>query len=222
MRARSFALTAVLLAAVTGCASTGPQHSGFIKDEPVMQEQKDADGTVSRSVSPALSPGAYKAVLVDPVQLYPAPQPSEKVDAATLKQIQGYMDQAWRRELGKRVELAKSPGPGVARVRTALTGVKAESADLAFYQYLPVALAATAAAEVAGLRSKDVRLFVEAEVTDSLSGERLAVAVREGTGENIKVKGGAQDKVTLQTVKPLIDQLAASGATVLASSMQGR
>ena len=61
---------------------------------------------------------------------------------------------------------------------------------------------------------------MEVEVTDSVTGERLAVAVREGTGE--KIKGGSQDKVTLQTVKPLVDQLAASGATVLASSMQGR
>jgi hypothetical protein len=219
MCARSVVLTAVLLA-VTGCASTGPQHSGFIQNEPVMQEQKDAEGTVSRYVSPALSTGAFKAVLVDPVQFYPAPQPSEKVDAATLKQIQGYLDQAWRRELGTRIGLASGPGPGVARVRTALTGVKAESADLKPYQYLPAALVATAAAEAAGLRSKDVRLFVEVEVTDSVTGERLAVAVREGSGE--KIKGGAQDKVTLQTVRPLIDQLAASGATVLASAMQGR
>lgn len=218
--ARTFAITVVLLAGVTGCASTGPQHSGFIRNEPAMQEQKDAEGTVRRYVSPALSTGAYKSVLVDPVQLYPAPQPSDKVDAATLKQIQGYLDQAWRRELGNRVGLASGPGPGVARVRTALTGVKAESADLKPYQYLPAALVATAAAEAAGMRSKDVRLFVEVEVTDSVTGERLAVAVREGTGE--KIKGGAQDKVTLQTVKPLIDQLAAGGATALASAMQGR
>lgn len=70
------------------------------------------------------------------------------------------------------------------------------------------------------MRSKDVRLFVEVEVTDSVTGERLAVAVREGTGE--KIKGGAQDKVTRQTVKPVIDQLAAGGATALASAMQGR
>lgn len=219
MHARSVALTAVLLA-VTGCASTGPQHSGFIQNEPVMQEEKDAEGTVHRYVSPRLSSGAYTKVLVEPVQLYPEPQPSEKVDAATLRQVRDHMDQAWRRELGKRVGLASGPGPGVARVRTALTGVKAESASLKPYQYLPVALVATAAAEAGGLRSKDVRLFVEVEVTDSVTGERLAVAVREGTGE--KIKGGSHDKVTLQTVKPLVDQLAASGATVLASSMQGR
>jgi len=46
---------------------------------------------------------------------------------------------------------------------------------------------ATAAAEAAGLRSKEVRVFVEVEATDSLTGERLAVAVREGTGEKIKI-----------------------------------
>jgi hypothetical protein len=209
-----------MLAGVTGCASTGQQHSGFIKNEPAMEEQRDAEGTVRRYVSPALASGAYQKVLVDPVELYPPPQPSERVDASTLKQIQGYMDQAWRRELGKRVELAGTPGPGVARVRTALTGVKAESADLAPYQYLPAALVATAAAEAAGLRSKEVRVFVEVEATDSLTGERLAVAVREGTGEKIKI--GSKDKVTLETVKPLIDQLAAGGATVLASQIRGR
>ena len=104
--ARTFAVTVVLLAAVSGCASTAPQHSGFIRNEPAMQEEKDTEGTVQRYVSPKLSSGAYKKVLVEPVQLYPEPQPSDKVDAATLRQVRDYMDQALRRELGKRVGLA--------------------------------------------------------------------------------------------------------------------
>lgn len=56
--------------------------------------------------------------------------------------------------------------------------------------------------EAAGVRKHDVELFVEAEMTDSVTGEVLARGVREAKG--VDVKGKAQ--LTLEDAKPQIDQ----------------
>ena len=63
-------------AAVAGCATSSGEHSGFLKDYSQLAPAKDATGEpVMRYVSPKLTSGAYKKVLIDPVQFYPTPQP---------------------------------------------------------------------------------------------------------------------------------------------------
>lgn len=213
-----FPLWVLLWGVMVSGSAAAEEYSGFIKDMPELEEQKGDDGVIARYVSPRLSSGEYTKVLLEPVQIFPEPEPSDKVDAATLKQAEQYLDESMRREVGKRVMLTDTPGPGVVRVRLALTGAKAEAAELKPYQYVPVALLLNVAADAAGVKKKDAKLYGEAELLDSVSGERLGVVVRESRGQQMKQAG---DTVTLDSVKPLIDEIAERAAENLARALGG-
>lgn len=209
------ALGAALLAACasqpTSVAKDG-QYSGFLGDYSGLKETKDAAGeTVLRYVSPKLKPGAYQKLIIDPTQYYPAPQPTEQVSATTLEDIRRYMDKDLHDKLGARVTLTSQPGPGVLRLRPAITAAAPQTAGLKPYQYLPIAFVATS---VIG-RAQEARLNAEFEVVDSVTGERMGASVRQGVGA--KLSG---DKLTLKDVQPLIDRWANAGASFVASQMK--
>jgi len=108
-------------------------------------------------------------------------------------------------EIQRIMPVVDQSGDGVLRLRIALTGVGKEAKNLKAYQYVPVALALTGARAAAGRHPHEAKLFLEAEIQDSVSGERLAIAVRGGTGERVaKIKEG--QNVTLEAVKPLLDR----------------
>jgi hypothetical protein len=58
-------------------------------------------------------------------------------------------------------------------------------------------------------------IVIEVEGTDSVTGELLAQRVRLGTGERLARVAG-QQVITLDTVKPLLDELAAGAFPELA------
>lgn len=139
LKSRLIATSLACAASLAGCATnTPPQYSGFIKNVPPLAEEKDDAGITYRYTVPKLI--SYCQVLLDPVQLYPEPEPSEQIDMATLRGIRSYLDQALRTKIATRGDLAYAPGPKIARVRVALTSVTAESAALKPYQYIPLAL----------------------------------------------------------------------------------
>jgi hypothetical protein len=158
--------------------------------------------------------------MIERVAFYPPPQPSAEVDAATLNEISNYLDQQLRKKVGERVPVVDKPGPGVVRMRTAITGVAEERAGLKPYQYIPVALVLTAAKEAAGRRAKDATIQAEVELLDSVSSQPLGAAVKRGTGES--VKAGEGSKLTLEHVKPVLDKWAQVAADFAASNLRPR
>jgi hypothetical protein len=201
---------AVISMFVFGCAGTTPkqdQYSGYLKNYSQLQQEKDPKGdVVLRFISPRFSPQKYKKVIIEPVQYYPEPQPSEHVTADTLKQIKDYVDQALRFKVGKKLQVVEQSGADTLRLRVALTAVEKSNEGLQPYQYVPVALVITGARAAAGAHPEQAAIFLEAEMTDSISGERLAIAVRGGTGERLTKLKGSGSIVTLDTVKPLLDR----------------
>lgn len=206
------ALLASVAFAPTGYAQDG--HSGFLGDYSALSEVKDAAGnSVMRYVSPKLKPGAYQAVMIDPTQYYPAPQPTEQVPASTLADIRKHMDKELRAALGAKLKLVSEPGPGVLRMRPAITAVAAQTPGLKPYQVVPIAFVFTA---VKG-RGKEAAINIEVEVVDSMSGERLGAAVRTGVGAKL-VNSDAQ--LTLTDVMPLLNAWIDTGASFVASQMK--
>ena len=207
----------VLLGTVLGCAteqsrpqSATDKNSGFLRDYTRLQEARDTQGmTVREWVSPKFAPKNYDAILLDPLVFYPEPRPTEKVSAEALQQMLSYSNNLLKRSLNARFKMVDHVGPGVARLRIAITGVTAENQGLLAYQYLPVALLSVTMAK-ADLPDAPQAAFVviESEVTDSLTGQLLSEQVRVGSGRQLKKIGG-KEEVTLDAVKPLLDELAA-------------
>ena len=92
--------------------------------------------------------------------------------------------QALREQLGKDYRIVEHPGPGVLRLRAAVTEAKgARVVGNAVTSLQPMAKVASSAVGMAA----DTQVWVgaatfEGEITDSLSGERLMAAVDERAG----------------------------------------
>jgi hypothetical protein len=186
------------------------QYSGFLKDYSQLKEEKDADNEpVMRFINPKLTSGEYDKVMIDPVIFFPVPRPDENVDSATLSQIKDYFDKDLRQKIGEQAVIVDKAGPGVARMRIAITAVKAEDAALKPYQYIPFAFIAHSIKKAAGDSAKDADLYAEMEIVDSQSGERLGAVVKKGIGTEVKkMEEGAEKgekKLVLDNVKPVLD-----------------
>jgi hypothetical protein len=173
--------------ALVGCASkvTQPnEYSGFLGDYSRLKEEKSPSGAeVMRWVDPKIDLARYSRVYIEPTQLYPKPQPTVKIPAATLAGITSYYDQALKREAGKSLPLATSPGPGVLVVRAAITAVSSKTEGLKPYEVIPIALVAAAVSTASGIRDQETTLGTEAVFLDGGNNAVIAQVVRKGTGK---------------------------------------
>ena len=220
--------TVVIAAAVAaGCASKKTEPAagdpGFLRDYSKLQTSKDTSGKEIRAwASPKLTPQNYHSLLVEPIVWHPEPAPSERVSAPVLKQMIDYSNETFKRSLSQRFNVVDRPGPGVMRLRIGFSGVGAQGEGLKPYQYIPIALVATMASRAAtGGAPQRAFIVAEAEGTDSVSGELLGQRVRVGTGERLKnVK--SEGPLTLEDVKPLLDELAAQSFPEMAKYVKAK
>ncbi|MBV4531500.1 DUF3313 domain-containing protein [Pseudomonas sp. SWRI107] len=202
---RTTLLCAALLALVA-CSSNQvdpKDYSGFLKDYSRLKPAESVSGApVMRWIDPAIKPGQYTKVFIEPSQFYPKPQPTEVISAQTLQEITRYFNEAMRRELGSVLTLAKLPGPNTIVVRPAITAVSTSNEGLRPYEVVPIALVAAAVNTAAGGRDQDVVIAVEAAFLDGSSQKVLAQVVRKGSGKELE---NDTQKLTLNDVKPVLD-----------------
>ena len=203
---------------LVGCTSKTTkkeEYSGFLSDYSQLEKGSgvdDEEAVVLKWISPVLAERKYTKVMLDPVVIYPAPQPGPQLRSEVLTSMLAYLNKAARQAVGKEYEIVSEPASDVVRIRAAITGVKTSAEDLAAYEYIPIALALASVSTATGARDQMVEIFLEAELSDSLSGERLAAAVRKGFGEPIE---SAQDQVELENVRPVLDGWAQSAVRLL-------
>jgi uncharacterized protein DUF3313 len=214
-KAIQFIAVAAIGAVVAVSASPAEgEFSGFLGDYSKLAKETDATGdTVLRYISPSLKPGTYQKVLLDPVQYYPAPQPSPQVDERTLSDIRNYMDKALREKLGSKLALASEPGPGVARMRPAITSVVSKTPGLKPYELIPIGFLISTAKG----RGKEAAIQLEVELVDSVTGERLGAAARSGVGAKLE---GKDAKLKVDDLRPLLDKWIDTGATFVAERLK--
>jgi hypothetical protein len=202
-----------LLAVSSPALAEETAHSGFLPDYTKLEKQKDAKGSeLLRWQSPDLNKANYQKILLEPVVFYPAPEPSAQVSDQALKDIQAYLDSSLRTVGLADVPQVTEAGPGVLRIKVAITAVETSNTGLKPWQLIPVALVVQGAKAATGNRAQEVDLDVEALVSDSVSGEVLAMSVRKGKGHELKDKDA---QLTLDDAKPRIDQWAQNVAELV-------
>lgn len=152
----------------------------------------------------------YENIMLDPVTFYPAPKASETISNKALTNIGAYFNNTVlnvAKESGKLVETA---GAKTMRVKMAITSIDVTDSKLSAYQYVPIAFLVTAAS--GGLSEMDVKFQIETELTDSLTGEVLGAAIKQGFGEKLD---DSEQALTLDNVKPLIDNWATTMKSTL-------
>ena len=196
-------------------AGEGAPSSGFLAPavEAKLSEVKLADDRkVKRWISADMTSANYKAVMVDRVIFYPAPNPGPQVSSSTLEAIAGYLTDSLRKKIGENVTVTDTAGPGVLRMQPAITAVVVKKEGLSAKDIIPVHLLFSAASAASGHMDEDVTAMIEVRVTDSVSGDYRAAVKMDLPGKKLKNKSA---KLSLQDFQKSLDTGAAGGAAAI-------
>jgi hypothetical protein len=201
-------LLAVVFLSVGACATYqagSTKTSGFLGDYSQLKEGKDGQALLVY-IDPKADFKSYSRVLMDPVKLYASQANSmSNVSKEDRQKLVNYADAAIREKLAKDYAFVQTPGPGVMRLRIALT--EAEDANVTMdtiSTVLPVGLAVSGLQALAtGSCSFVGSAGVEAELLDSQSDKRLMAAVDRRVGGKVTGQGDKFDE--WRTVKSAID-----------------
>lgn len=160
-----------------GCAAPVKEgeRTGFISDYSKLGER---DGNGYSHVSDDIV--GYTKFCIDPVQMLYQPEEGDQTfSTEQLEELSAYfkeqLEEALTRNEG--YELVSEPGPGVARVRAAITEVDDTIGVLNILLYTRITGAGLGGAAM------------EAEIVDSVTGEQLAALVRWGSGRRVMRAG---------------------------------
>jgi hypothetical protein len=192
---RFFLLGTICIAALAGCAhsehATGyekAEPSGFLKDYSKLHAAaNETDSTLVYFMPDKARFKSYKKVWVEPVQVWRGGKSSakdlEKEDATYLSQfLWSRLDEEFRKDY----MMAQEPGPGVMRLRVGITeaGKSIPVLDNLTAAYPAAYVLSKGKKYIGGTESFVGKASIEAEVTDSQTGEVLAAAVdRRGGGK---------------------------------------
>ncbi len=161
-------------------AATQPKGSGFIDKLPSLKSIPGLEGTWGWDSS-GFQQKNYNKIYLDPIEIFIAPDSKYKgLNPDHLKTLTDTMRAALIEALDPDYPVVSKPGPGVLRLRLAITNVYLGKPKHKFGQYTPIGLIASGVKKAKGTSKKNYSLqnaSVESEMFDSQSGERLAVRI---------------------------------------------
>jgi hypothetical protein len=192
------ALSALLLL-LTGCAATQQardvEQSGFLEDYSKLEKGEEGRALFVYE-NPDADFSAYRKVIIDPVTVWRALDSDKSkmrnVPEEEQLRLANLFHAAIFEELRANWEVVQEPGPGVLRVRVALTEAgKANAPMNVVSTLLPISRAITEVNRVAtGTHRYVGSASAEGEVTDAESGEVLLAAMDRRVGGKT-VRGSA-------------------------------
>ncbi|MCP3920811.1 MAG: DUF3313 domain-containing protein [bacterium] len=170
----------------TGCGSSPPAPTGFLSDYSRLEQ---ASSTSLRWVDEE-GVKRYETFWIDAVEVhFHDEKEAKKADMKSFRELTTYTHRAVREALQDGYEVAAGPGPGVARVRIALTDIEKVGP---VRKIIPVLMVFGAGAGGAAM---------EAEIVDSVSGEQFAAIIESQSGSRLPLDGLGR----LSDAKAIID-----------------
>ena len=153
----------VVFIGVSAC-SPQPTKTGFLDDYSQLTPSPHVKGAYAY-FNPEDTLGHYSKFIIEPVHVVLTPKEEEDIGHDKLKELAEYFRTQIILELGERYSIVKKPGPGVARVRIAITDVQAAKRILNIHPGTMISGVGLGGA------------CMEGEVVDSVSGERIAAVI---------------------------------------------
>jgi hypothetical protein len=170
--------------------------SGFLGDYSQLRPGREGEALLVY-VNTRVDLSKYNAVLLDPVTIWfvpggdPDPTPGEEMQS-----LVNYLDSAMRGALRRNFRLVDRPGPGVMRIRVALTEAEGAPVVADIVSSLPPFRLVSSTTKLAtGAHAFVGRASIEGEVTDALTGTRLLAAVDRRSGEKSLATAGEWNDV---------------------------
>jgi hypothetical protein len=175
-----------------GCAAQQVKTSGFLEKYPKFNEGPKGGGDFVYMKEGVLF-GAYDKIMMDHVVFYFLDNSKYKgIHPDELKELAVAFHTAMFEALQDRYPFVDTPGPGVLRVRFAITDVTASRPALnTITAIVPVGLAISAVKKGAtGTHTAVGSASMEAELLDSQTNTRLAAVIDTKSAEKYKVAKG--------------------------------
>ncbi len=173
---------------LSGCGRTlrarGASTSGFLGDYSQLQKGSGEEAQWFY-INPRADFSTFDKVLIDPVTIWAkAKSGPTGVSQEDLQRLADSLYGAVYKELSADYAVVQQPGPGVLRIRVAITQAKGSIVvlDLVSTVVPPAVAASTVKYLATGTGLFVGKAAVEAEILDSLSGSRLAAVVDERAG----------------------------------------
>jgi hypothetical protein len=175
------ALCAATLLAGGALAQGKPEsptpNSGFLDDYSQLAAVPDTPNT-RRWVRKDFDFKPFQQIVIDPIEVWVNPASTYKgASPDMLKQMTDNFANSFKSALQSGYKVVDKPGPGVLRIRLAITGLTLEKPAFKPYQVLPILLIARAASS-----EKNVVLTAEMQVLDP-DNKVVGAAVSVGTGD---------------------------------------
>jgi len=157
------------------------EQSGFLGDYSVLQEGKDGEA-LKIYINPNYQQSCkgYDKVIIEPVSIWVRDN-SDLADlsAADRQTLVNHLHGSLVNEIGKHYQIVTTPQPGTLRIKTAIT--EAEGSWVALdtvSSFVPQLLVMSKLKEIAtGTGTFVGKASGEADITDAITGERIAAAV---------------------------------------------
>ena len=166
---------------VCGCGEAVIQETGFLSDYSRLKAQSD---TRSTYMPPKENLGRYSKFIVDPVEVHfhtgskALEQRSKgKLKEEDVKDLRNYMHASIIEALSDGYDIVHQPGPGVARIRVALTDLEKSNVPLNIWP----------STKLSGIGLGGATM--EAEVVDSQTGEQIQALVELQKGNRFSFDG---------------------------------
>ena len=181
-----------------GCASTSSTEltqSGFLSDYSKLQPDPD-DPSARLYVRSGVDWRQYQKVLLEPIRVWVKDDADYKgVDPTELKALTDHFQQALVRALEPTYPVVSQPGPGVLRVRVAITDLVPTQPQVSVATVVvPFGSVASMAANTAGL-SHLGQTAIEAEFLDSQTHQVLAAFMDRNVGRKFNFSQGVSGAI---------------------------
>jgi hypothetical protein len=204
---RSLSLIFCVGLSLFGCATEtrSLDFSGFLNDYTGLRPSPDDSGAWSYR-KPDVNFKKYTKIMLDPLVIWPHPDSVYGgLDSLTVWKLgRGFQD-SLSQALAGGYAIVKEPGPGVLRLRAALTDVMLEHPKLASPgPLLPLAndILIQAGEKISGMNALEGEAAIEAELLDAESQERLVAYVEKRMSSKVLL---TKDKDSLGPVLEIFD-----------------
>ncbi len=179
---------------IAGCANQPTtaenyQPSGFLKDYSQLKPAPDGSGALAYR-KPGLNLKDYNKVMLDPIKVWYRNDADYKgIDPNELKTLTDYFQQSLTKALQPAYPLVNKPGPGVLRVRIAVTELKPTDTGMSVVTLVVPYASVVDMASGGGTGSAPYLgdAAIEVEFRDSRSNELLAAYVDKRVGKKYDV-----------------------------------
>jgi hypothetical protein len=218
-------LAALAVALLLGGCASAPKvdggGSGFLPSYDSLREVSDADGVRYLSSGP-FRQRAEKVtrVHVMPAQLFPQNVSFPDVDAQTVRSALQYLDRKPRADMAQHFTVVDSADQAQLVFRPAVTRIAAVEQGMKPLDFIPIRLVAKPLKDAVLGTPQQSAAVLEVLTIDPRDNTVVHASYRPGVGKPVGREGSADDRVSLESIQPVIDEWARSLAGEAARALR--